>query len=61
MKVKIIRCNAVGPEFVDIKPGSIHEVVPAPKKYPRYDGVWVMGKSEEVRLLEGEYIVVQDD
>lgn len=48
--------HAFGPEFNNIKPGQIHEVVQEGSK--ALPGVWIMGVTEPVRLLKGEYTYV---
>ena len=57
-RIKVIKCNAVGENFLNLTPGSEHETVPAPEKYGHLSGVWVMGLNEPVRLLKGEYKVL---
>lgn len=53
--IKVIRCNAVGEEFKALVPGSSHKVVPAPEGQNNNRGEWVMGKTEPVLLLFGEF------
>ena len=56
-KVKITFCNALGEEFRNLEPGSIHEVVTPPEGYKNDNtGVWVMGVGEPVKLLANEYV-----
>lgn len=54
-KVKIVYCNAQGEEFKNLQPGSIHEIVVPPEEHKHLRGVWVMGKTEPVRLLFNEF------
>ena len=53
--IRIVRCNAVGEEFNVLIPGSLHEIVSAPKGQNNKRGEWVMGKTEPVLLLFGEF------
>lgn len=52
--------HAFGPEFEELKPGTLCTTVPAPEGQENLKGVWVMGKTEPVRLVRGEYIEVED-
>jgi len=54
-KIKIIEMTAVGAQFENLTPDSIHEVIESPPTRPAGE-VWVNGIDEPVRLLEGEYI-----
>ena len=55
-KVKVTRCTANGKAFSNLTPHSVHEVVEPPKGYKNdYNGVWVMGVGEPVRLLNNEF------
>lgn len=54
-RIKITTCNAFGDHFVNITPGSVHDVVPTPKGQNDEDGVWVMGSEEPVKVLFGEF------
>ena len=53
--VKVIRCAAYGKVFGNLKPGSIHKVVPPPDGEKNSRGEWVMGVGEPVLLLFGEF------
>lgn len=53
--IKIIRCDACGEEFRVLVPGSIHQVVPPPDGQDNKRGEWVMGKTEPVLVLFGEF------
>lgn len=58
-KVKVTICTAVGAQFKNLLPDSIHEVVTPPIGYKNDDtGVWVMGVGERVRLLPNEFIKI---
>ncbi len=54
-KIEVIRCAAVGPQFKNLTPGSIHCVMDAPSGENSTRGVWVMGCGEPVMLLYGEF------
>jgi hypothetical protein len=59
-KIKIIQCEAFGNRFSNLTPGSIHVTVDAPKPLvEKADGVWVMGVGEPVKVLNGEYEIVE--
>lgn len=56
--IKIIKCAANNPEFENIKPGSIHRLVTPPEGYSHdYKGVWIMGVSEPVKVLNNEFTI----
>lgn len=59
-KIQVTKCHAFGESFNNLKPGSVHEVIPAPQGYKndKRDCVWVMGVGEPVLLLRGEYKVL---
>lgn len=54
-QIKVIRCSALGKKFVNLTPGSVHDVVDPPDGFDNSRGVWVMGVGEPVLLLFGEY------
>lgn len=54
-KIKITNCRAVGRQFENLTPGSIHEVIEPPAGYDNSRGVWVMGVGEPVKVLFGEF------
>ncbi len=55
-KVKIIFCTAVGESFENLKPNSEHFVIEVPKhENADSSGVWVMGTSEPVKILNNEF------
>ena len=63
MKTKRIRikyCTAFGKAFENLTNGSEHDVIkpPAPYKNDK-KGVWVMGVDEPVKVLNGEYEVIE--
>lgn len=66
MKIKVKKCYAHGPQFANLTPGSVHEVIKEDKgrKDPNKvhkminAGVWVAGIGEEVKLLAEEYEII---
>ena len=58
MKVKVKHCTAYNPEFINMKPGSIHEVI---RQEFVISGVWVQGVTQPVLLLNKEYEVIEDN
>lgn len=54
-KVKVTECRAVGPQFQNLTPGSVHDVVTPPPGENAKNGVWVQGIGEPVKLLFGEF------
>ena len=59
-QIKVTECRAYGPQFANLTPGSVHDVIPAPPGYENSGGVWVEGVGEPVKLLDGEYMRVED-
>lgn len=68
MKIKIDKCEACGPQFDNLTPGSEHEVIE--KKYSKYNGrvkrsgeylfgYWVKGVGENVVVLVSECTVIK--
>lgn len=55
-RIKITQCRAFGPQFSNLIPGSIHDVIKTPAGEKREGGVWVMGNGEPVKVLQGEYV-----
>lgn len=57
-QIKITKCEAVGPQFANLIPGSQHDIIDPPAGYGSNGGVWVMGVGEPVKVLfrEFEYI-----
>lgn len=58
--IKITRCGACGEEFQALVPGSIHQVVSPPEGQDNKRGEWVMGKTEPVLVLFGEFTYVKE-
>lgn len=58
-KIQVTNCKAFGDQFKNITPGSIHEIVPPPEGETNKRGEWVMGVTEPVLLLAGEYIYLE--
>jgi hypothetical protein len=60
-KVRIIEVRTGGKPWSNLTPGSVHQVVDAPKGMPdNLAGVWVMGVGEPVKILVGEYVEEAD-
>ncbi|GAG86112.1 unnamed protein product [marine sediment metagenome] len=62
-KIKIQNFEGFSSEFVNLTEGSIHEVLGVPARYqgketPGFEGVWVWGVTEPVKILTHEYIKV---
>ena len=57
--LRVTNCRAFGEQFRAFTPGSIHEVIPAPKGEDNSRGEWVMGKTEPVLLLFREFEYVE--
>lgn len=61
-KVKILSCNIFSPEGDPVrdKIGQFVDVVPCPDEYKHKfnDDIWVMGKTEPIRLLRQEYQII---
>ncbi len=57
-QIRIIQCDAVGSQFANLTPGSLHSIINPPQGYDNKGGVWVMGVGEPVKVLfrEFEYI-----
>jgi len=59
LQIKITNCNAVGKVFANLKSGTIHNVVAAPKNETEdAKGVWVEGIGEPVKVLNCEFVIV---
>lgn len=55
-EIQITNCTAVGAQFDNIVPGSIHTTIPAPKGEKNdAKGVWVEGVGEVVKILNNEF------
>ena len=61
MKIKIKRCEAFGPQFENLTPGSIHEVIKPPAGSDDSRGWWVMGIGEPVLVLAYEANIYYGD
>lgn len=58
--IKIKYCRAVGSQFENLTPDSIHSVVTPPEGYTNDNkGVWVMGVGEKVKVLRDEYNIIE--
>ena len=57
-RVKVVHCEAVGPQFSNLTDGSIHDVITPPSGQKNKRGEWVMGVGEPVLLLANEYIYI---
>ena len=55
VQLKVIRCGAFGPEFANLTPGSIHDIIKPPEGESNDLGEWVQETTEPVLLLAGEY------
>ena len=54
-RLRVTKCGAMGPQFANITPGSIHDIVLPPAGESDSRGKWVKGVSEPVLLLWGEF------
>ncbi|MBD5231818.1 MAG: hypothetical protein HDS66_06680 [Bacteroidales bacterium] len=54
-RIKVTVCRAVGPQFQNLTPGSVHDVITPPAGENSKNGVWVQGVGEPVKLLFGEF------
>lgn len=54
-KIQIIKCNALGEQFLNLTPGSIHDIVDPPQGYDRSRGEWVQGEGDLVLVLYNEF------
>lgn len=58
-KIQIKQCHAFGPEFSNLAPGSIHDTIAPPEPFKNdIQGVWVMGVSEPVKVLNSEFKII---
>jgi hypothetical protein len=61
-KIEIIQVNANGPQFANLTPGSVHEVIEPPLGGMNdVSGVWVMGVNEPVLVLFREYEYLEEE
>lgn len=54
-QIRIIECVAVGSQFANLIPGSIHDIIDPPAGYDNKGGQWVMGVGEPVKVLFSEF------
>lgn len=54
-KLKVLCCTAFSPEFDNIIKGCILDILPPPPGEDNKLGEWVMGVSQPVLLLDGEF------
>lgn len=57
-QIRITECRAIGRQFANLKPGTVHDVVPTPEGESEERGVWVMGVGEPVKVLHDEYEIL---
>ncbi len=55
-RIKVLNCRAFGPQFENMVPGSVHDIIAPPDGKNNKRGEWVMGIGEPVLLLAGEYM-----
>lgn len=60
-RIEIINCEAVGPQFANLTPGSRHDIINPPTGYDNKGGVWVMGVGEPVKVLFREFSYINQD
>lgn len=60
-RIMVTNCKAFGTQFENLKPGTKHDIVPPPPGQDNKRGEWVMGVSEPVLLLPGEFIYIEKD
>lgn len=54
-RIRIRRCTAEGPDYANLRPGSVHRVVSCPEGRSPHGGVWVMGaEGQPVKVLYEE-------
>lgn len=58
-QIEITNCQAVGNQFANLTPGSIHDIIEPPTGYNRNRGEWVMGVGEPVLVLFSEFIYAE--
>lgn len=56
--LKVVSCNASGKQFAGLTPGSMHAIVKPPSGENNNRGEWVMGATEPVMLIFGEFVYV---
>ncbi len=61
-RVRVINCTAVGYIFSNLTPKSEHDIIPVPKgESDNLPGIWVQGVGHPIKLLKGEYEVIEND
>ena len=60
-QIRIIDCVAVGPQFSNLTPGSIHDIIDPPAGYDNKGGEWVMGVTEPVKVLFREFSYINQN
>ena len=53
--IEITFCTGQNKEFANLTTGSKHQIIAPPKGQNNNRGVWVMGVTEPVKVLDGEY------
>ena len=59
--VRITYCSGFGKSFTNLKPDTIHKIIPAPEGEDNSRGVWVMGVDKPVKILFNEYKLIEED
>lgn len=59
-RIQIIKCMAVGAQFANLTPGSVHDIIEPPEGYDRKRGEWVMGVSGPVKVLFDEFRYIKE-
>lgn len=54
-KIKITKCHAFGSEFLNLTPGSVHDIIEPPLGENEARGVWVQGVGRPVLVLFSEF------
>lgn len=58
-QIRIINCQATGPQFENLKDGSVHTIIDPPKGCDNKRGEWVMGVGEPVLVLANEFTYIK--
>lgn len=58
-QIRIIHCSASGPQFTNLKDGSVHTIIAPPEGYDNKRGEWVMGLDEPVLVLNNEFTYIK--
>lgn len=58
-QIKVIHCQAEGPQFANLKDGSVHTIIDPPKGCDNKRGEWVMGVGEPVLVLANEFTYIK--